>query len=202
MKYVVVSGSHRENSQSSKIAQYLSNELINLEANNECTLIDLANNPLPLWDQSVWSGGDIWKEKWAPIAEDLQAADGFVFVVPEWAGMVPPGFKNFMLLCSNQELGHKPVVLASVSSSRNGAYPIAELRMTAGKNNHAVFLPDHLIVRNVENVLNEGDAKSEEDSYIRSRAQYSLKMLCQYSSKLKEIRNGGVVDFEAFGNGM
>ena len=116
--------------------------------------------------------------------------------------MVPPGFKNFVLLCGNDQLGHKPVMLVSVSGSRNGAYPIAELRMSASKNNHAVFLPDHVIVRNAESVLNGDKAAGEEDSYLRGRMNYSLKLLCQYSSKLSEIRSSAEIDFKAYGNGM
>lgn len=202
MKITVVSGSHRVNSQSSKIAKYIEQELKTLNASDETFIFDLAGNPLPLWDESVWSKSQNWQDTWGPIAKELQESSAFVFVVPEWAGMVPPGFKNFMLLCGNQELGHKPVLLVSVSASRNGAYPLAELRMTSGKNNHAVFIPDHVIVRGAEKVLNAGAAEGDEDKYLRSRLQYSLKTLRAYGTALSSVRSDSLIDFTSYPNGM
>ncbi|WP_132325488.1 NADPH-dependent FMN reductase [Pseudobacteriovorax antillogorgiicola] len=202
MKITIVSGSHRTPSQSSRIGGYIEQQLKDMDPSLKTFHFNLGGNPLPLWDESVWSGGETWKKSWSPIALELQESDAFVFVVPEWGGMVPPGFKNFMLLCSNKELGHKPALLVSVSGSRNGAYPIAELRMTASKNNRVVFIPDHVIVRSAEHVLTDKVAESEEDQYLRSRLQYSLKILNQYGLSLRAVRESGVVDFESFPNGM
>ena len=202
MKFTVVSGSHRSNSQSAKVAAYIEKELKYLEDSYSVFKFELANNPLPMWDESVWNDGEIWAEHWSPIAKELQDSDAFVFVVPEWAGMVPPGFKNFMLLCGNEELGHKPALLVSVSGSRNGAYPIAEMRMTSSKNNHVVYVPDHVIVRDAEKMLNSDSPNSDDDKYLRGRMSYSLKMLCEYGEALKKIRSSGIVDYKSFPNGM
>ena len=48
-------------------------------------------------------------------------------VSPEWNGMVPSMLTNFFLLCSNNELAHKPGLLVGVSSGTGGSYPVAEL---------------------------------------------------------------------------
>lgn len=197
MKFTIISGSHRPDSQSLKVSRHIEKEIKFLDDSYSTHVFELANNPIPLWDQES-SAKDIWQ----PIAESLQSSDAFVFVVPEWAGMVPPGFKNFMLMCGNSELGHKPVMLVSVSASQNGAYPIAELRMTSSKNNHAVFIPDHVIVRDVENVLNGSDATAQNDTRLRQRISYSTQMLCEYAVSLKELRSRASIDYQTYPFGM
>ena len=62
-------------------------------------LYSLSGNPLPLWDEGVWSGDAKWTAVWKPVATELKSSDGLVVVSPEWSGMVPPGLKNFFLLC-------------------------------------------------------------------------------------------------------
>lgn len=202
MNLTIICGSHRNQSQSQKVSEYIKNTIDQLPGGHTTNLISLAGNPYPLWDEGVWAGEEKWKEVWQPTAEILKASDGFVFVVPEWAGMVPPGFKNFLLLCGNNDLGHKPVLAVGVSGSRNGAYPIAELRMTSGKNNHLVYVPDHLIVRDVNNVLNGPEPEGEEETYLRKRILYSVTMLSEYSSALKTLRSSQTIDFKSYPFGM
>ncbi len=198
MKISIVSGSARSQSQSIKVARFIESQL----AGHTTYLCSLANNPLPLWDEGVWSGTPLWQEKWAPIKQELQSSDAFIFVAPEWGGMVPAALKNFFLLCSAHEVGHKPGLIVSVSSTRNGAYPIAELRMSSYKNNRLCYIPEHLIVRDVEQVLNEGEPRSEDDRYIRLRLNYCLEVLKQYAEALGQVRKSGVIDHKTFPNGM
>lgn len=202
MKYFILSGSHRENSQSKKVALYLKKSIERLFPEDECFLYSLENNPLPLWDEGLWNGSDLWKEKWNPIKAQLEESDAFICVSPEWGGMASPGVKNFLLLCSGGPISHKPGYLCSVSASRNGAYPIAELRMTSGKNNQCNWIPEHLIVRDVESVMNGEISVNESDEYIRKRADYGLHLLREYSKALKQVRNSGVLDPKNFPNGM
>ena len=89
--------------------------------------------------------------------------------------MVPSAVKNFFLLCSAQELGHKPGLIVSISSSRNGAYPVAELRMSSFKNNRLLYIPEHLILRDVEKMFNPGEPGLEDDIYYRQRLDYCLQ---------------------------
>ncbi len=99
MRITIISGSHRVDSQSERVGRYVERELRSLGVEPHLEL--LSGNPLPLWDEGVWGGDAKWKGVWPPIAKQLQASEGFVLIAPEWAGMVPPGLKNFLLLCSN-----------------------------------------------------------------------------------------------------
>ena len=203
MKITVICGSHRKEAQSLKVAKYIQRTLADGIC-DEAALVSLADNPLPLWDMGVWEGDAKWPPLLDPIRAELQSSDGFVVVTPEWHGQVPAGLKNFFLLFGKNELGHKPAMIVAVSSADGGAYPVAELRMSSYKNNRICYLPEHLIVRNVESVLNE-DAENnnaDADRYFRERSLYALNILKQYALALAQVRASGATDLSQFKNGM
>lgn len=167
-------------------------------------ILDLADDPLPLWDDAAWNVDSSLSAQIKPYKERVAAADALVLVVAEWAGMAPAGLKNFLLYLSSKECAHKPALLVGVSSSRGGAYPIAELRMSGYKNNRMVYIPDHLIVRDCEAVMNASVPEEEHagDAFIQNRAHYSLKALIAYAKALKAMRAEHDLLDGAFPNGQ
>ncbi|MDH5473732.1 MAG: NAD(P)H-dependent oxidoreductase [Gammaproteobacteria bacterium] len=203
MRIAIISGSHRENSQSMKVAEHIKAVLENGIC-DDAWIFSLAANPLPLWDQGVWDGDAKWDELLPPLRKQLSSCDGFVVISPEWHGQVPAGLKNFFLLFGRNELGHKPAMIVTVSSADGGAYPVAELRMSSYKNNRICYIPDHVILRNIEKVLNKNpdDNDASADAYFKERIEWSLNILKQYAVALKQVRTSGVTDTEKFRNGM
>lgn len=203
MKISIISGSHRENSQSYKVAKHIQHTL-NTGICDESWIFNLAGNPLPLWDQGVWDGEKKWLDLLNPVKEQLASSDAFVIIAPEWHGQVPAGLKNFFLLFSKNELGHKPALIVTVSSADGGSFPVAELRMSSYKNNRICYIPDHIILRNVEKILNENPADNDEsaDTYFKERIEWSLNILKEYAVGLKHVRDSGVTATEKFNNGM
>lgn len=200
MKIGLISGSHRKTSQSGKVARYVQKEIEKL--GHQTYLLDLAHNPLPFWDDGMWSKEPTITAAWSPVSAELSKCEAFVIVSPEWGGMAPAGLKNLFLFCSDGCMYHKPGLLIGVSSSRGGAYPIAELRMSSYKNVHITYIPEHVIVRNVEKILNDPSPQSDEDTFIRKRLDYGVKVLIEYSKGLKQVRDSGVLNRKDFLNGM
>lgn len=205
MKLFIISGSHREKSNSIKIAEYIKFYIKEHDFGfNEVDIANLYDLHIPFWSEELWSPDDgskseNWKD-WSRLSGQLQASDAFIFICPEYGGMVPPKLKNLFLLCGPLELGHKPALLASVSASINGAYPIAELRMTAFKNNHVCFLPDHLIFRNAGDIFTK--KVIDKDDYMTQRLHYSLNILSGYSEALKPFRGSDLCDLTSYPFGM
>jgi NAD(P)H-dependent FMN reductase len=189
MNLIIISSSQRQQSQSSKVAQYIRKSVRGYE---KVEHIELCKYKLPLWDGEQESKQSLFSD-WSKINERVYHADAFILITPEWSGMASPLLKNFLLMANSEDTGHKPALLVSISSGVSGAYPIAELRMNAFKNNKLVAIPDHLIIRNVSELLNEvSTSKSlinEEDERLRDRIGFSLHNLFQYSQALVSLRN-------------
>lgn len=202
MKFFILSGSHRAEAQSLKVARYIERIVTAEIAGASAHLYSLSGNPLPLWDEASGGAPDAL---WDPISTQLKAAAALVVVTPEWSGMATPGVKNFLLNCTADEVGHKPGLIVTVSASRGGSYPVAELRMSGYKNNRICWLPEHVLVQHVENSLNVADgdpAIGKEDATIRKRLRYALRLLAEYSRALEAVRTSGVVDHKTFRSGM
>ena len=200
MKLAIISGSHRAEAQSDRISRVISDRAGNLGSFEQIDILSLSHNPLPLWDESIYSGSEKWKALLAPWRKTLKEADAIILVVPEWNGMVPAAVKNFFLLFSSVQLGHKPGLIVSVSAAQNGAYPVAELRMSSYKNCRLCYIPEHLIVRNVADAFTGKDA--EADKLLESRADYCLRLLAEYGKALALVRESGVIDHKTFMNGL
>lgn len=204
MKISIISGSHRNPSQSEKIGKYVETLFNTNFSDVDPFLYTLADNPLPLWDQSVWEDDEAWNERLAPLKKQFSESDAFVIISPEWHGQVPAGLKNLFLLFNRFELGHKPAFIISVSSGSGGAYPVAELRMSSYKNNRLCYIPEHLIIRDVEKVFNEKteDNDQRSDSYYKERLEWGLNILLGYGKALKTMRDSTEIHHDKFGNGM
>lgn len=191
---MVLSASNRPGSQSLKVSRRMVEKLQSTGVDTK--LLDLSETKLPLFDSST-------AKEWLDLEPQIAAADGFVWVVPEWDGMAPPAMINFLGHAS-KTLAHKPVLLVGISSGLNGAYPVAELKMVGGKNRHHVLVPEHLVLKNVEELFNETTpvTGNSSDKSMHERAIYALRTLVAYAQKLAELRNTPGLELGKYQHGM
>ena len=130
----------------------------------------------------------------------LKESDSFIIVSPECHGMVPAKLKNFFLYCSRDELAHEPALIVAISAGLGGSYPIAELRISSYKNNRISYLPEHIIIRNVEKFLNEKNKK--EFKILFDRLIECLNLLIVYTDSFKYLRKKIKFNFALYPNGM
>ena len=199
MNISIISASHRINSQSKRISDILHSNLLKINPDLDIYNLDLGDKSLPLWSPDKKNGKGVWGETWDSISENLSNSDGFILVVPEYGGMATPAAKNIFLLCSNGEFAHKPGLIVSVSSGNGGAYPISELRSSSYKNTHVMWIPENIIIRNVEE-FNPGAHGKNIPNWLDDRINYVLKLFLIYASNMKPIRE--IVNRKDFGNGM
>ncbi len=188
----IVSASQRANSQSRRIAEVFRDKFLDGQAD----ILDLHETVLPLF-----AGPDSANEAVAQVREQMAAADAFIFVAPEWHGMAPAALKNLLLWCGAAELAHKPTLLTAVSASAGGAFVIAELRGSGYKNSRLLWLPEHLILRDVTDLW-AGQEGRRSDEYLEKRARYAIDMLLTYSQALSGVRESLLAGLSDFGNGM
>ena len=199
MKISVISASHRINSQSDRVANIISSKLKNINPTTNLFNLDLSVSNLPLWSPDKKKESGIWGDPWKNISNQLNQSDGFIFVVPEYGGMATPHSKNLFLLCGDGELAHKPGLIISISSGNGGAYPIADLRSFSYKNTHIMWIPENIIIRNVED-YSPGEHGSSIPEWLDNRIDYSIEVLLAYSLNMKPLRK--LINRKEFGNGM
>ena len=199
MKISIISASHRTDSQSQKISGLLHNNLLNIKADLDIYDLDLAEKKLPLWSPEKKNGKGVWGETWNLISHNLNTSDGFILVVPEYGGMASPAAKNIFLLCGQGEFSHKPGLIVAISSGNGGAYPVAELRSSSYKNTHLMWIPENIIIRNVQE-FNPGAHGDNIPEWLDNRIDYVLKLLLAYASNMKPLKE--IINRKEFGNGM
>ena len=199
MKISVISASHRINSQSDRVANIISSKLKNINPTTNLFNLDLSVSNLPLWSPDKKKESGIWGDPWKNISNQLNQSDGFIFVVPEYGGMATPHSKNLFLLCGDGELAHKPGLIISISRGNGGAYPIADLRSFSYKNTHIMWIPENIIIRNVED-YSPGEHGNSIPEWLDNRIDYSIEVLLAYSLNMKPLRK--LINRKEFGNGM
>ena len=197
MNISIISASHRNNSQSNRIALILEKLLQEKFKNIKTFNFDLFKLNLPMWSEEEIEENR--KLLFDEFSGKLLKSDGFIFVIPEYGGMATPISKNFFLHCNKGELSHKPALLVSISSGNGGSYPISELRSSSYKNRHILWIPENIIIRNVEhfNPRNHGNLIPE---WLDKRIDYVLNLLIEYSKCLQPISK--LINRKDFGNGM
>ena len=173
--------------------------MLKLDPRLDIFSLDLAKASLPLWSPDKKNGKGVWGETWNSISDNLNMSDGFIFIVPEYGGMATPAAKNIFLLCGNGELAHKPGLIVSVSSGNGGAYPIAELRSSSYKNTHLMWIPENIIIRNVEE-FNPGTHGGNIPEWLDDRVNYVLNLFLAYALNMRPLRE--IINRKDFGNGM
>ena len=199
MKISLISTSHRKKSQSQRISNILKEIILRNHNRIDCYSLDMHESEIPLWTSNRKENLKFWEKDFKNISNELENSDGFIIIVPEYGGMATPNSKNFFLVFNNGELFHKPGLLVSISSGNGGAYPISELRSSSYKNSHIMWIPENIIIRNVEQ-FSPGKHGELIPEWIDNRIDYACNLLINYSECLKPIQQK--INRKDFGNGM
>ena len=198
---LIIAGSYRSNSESLRISQWINRELYQGQA----AVIDLHALALPLWDGGSLSDADMAAaiEQWQ---QSVEQARQLVIVAPEWHGSAPAALKNALQWSLLGSLAHKPCLLVGISAAVGGAFAISDIRASCYKNSRLLFLPEHIILRNVTDLWSldhtDHQTPTEQEQYLRQRLQYATDQLTTYGAALGAVRAELLQGLEQFPNGM
>lgn len=194
MNILIVSASQRLGSNSEKMAQYCKTVISQTAADVQTEVIDLAAMPYLLLSYSSnleeKEKKNIELEK-NLLSEKLAWCDAFIISVPEWGGMMTPVLNNFFLLCSSGlALAHKPGFIIGISAGGGGIYPNAMIRGFSTKNTHILWIPQNVVIQNINTFLEKEWAPEAENrvSIVQSRLLMGIKSLLVYAAALKPKR--------------
>ncbi len=195
MKLTIISGSSRKSSASFKTSKHINNQLQLIDSDLQTEIFDLSALDLPMWTEDLdLATLDEHKVK-------LEEADGFVFVIPEWHGMVPPAVKNLFFLFGGV-FRHKPAYIVTVSAGSGGRYPIQEMRATTYKNSYLNFIPVNTIIDRVNTIIDDEGHYIGEKQFVAKRLDEGLRILIEYSRAFQTIRSTEIVQEKRFPNGV
>lgn len=95
-KIFLILGSVRANRAGEKVAHWLMNQTKDYHGNLDFELIDLKEQALPFMDEPVspMTSSDYLQPHTKAWSQRIQAADGFIFITPEYNHGVSPALKN------------------------------------------------------------------------------------------------------------
>ena len=192
MNILVISGSPRTDASSLNLSHYIQQALSEFH-NVKPMLLDLHQCDMPMWHDKA--------EENVLAKEYIDYADGYVFVIPEWHGMVPPAFKNLFFFF-NGLFAHKPAYIVGVSSGNGGRYPIVELRSSTYKNSFINYIPISTVVDHVNKVIDGNGNYIDETNYMAERLDEGLQYLLAYTEALRDVRSSAIFEERRFKNGM
>ena len=190
MKLQLICGSPRSISQSENVSRYLAGLLdARTDVSHEFTRVaDLVRNDPRYFELEANEALDATAKE----------ASGFIFVTPEYSGMVPPAAKQWFFKVDNASLAHKPILIVGVSGGVGGTYPITEIRSAATKNTRLVCVPEHVIVRNAnDDFFAEGNTDKGVEEAVR-RLTLGIDVLVAYAEGLTETRQHVMKDGGTF----
>lgn len=170
MKIAIISSSIREGRETHKVALALDRALADV-ADVEPVLIDLKEYDLPGLVH-VRGKFDEVPEDVARLGDHLDAADGIIFVSPEYNGGYSSALKNAIDFFPKSTYHRKPVGVATASSGRLGGMRAAQQLLHLALALWAIPSPTLLLTAQVQdtldedgNILNEGYKKGF-DSFV------------------------------------
>lgn len=199
MKYLIVSGSARPNSQAIRIAAWLERQFSDAD---ETVVLDLSQAYVPFDTSALWDKESEASREFAPTRHYLEWCDALIVVSPEWHGMTPGKLISFFQAAAEGlVVAHKPGLIIGESNLRGGAFPEAMIRGFSSKNSRIMWIPEHLLVRFNESKFKD-EPETKDDKRIQERARYCVDLLKRYTEVLAPARERLIQDIWNFKSGM
>jgi NAD(P)H-dependent FMN reductase len=192
LKITIIIGSIRENRVTPTVASWVEKTAKLRDGQVEYSLVDLKDFNLPLFDESmppqdnkerIVSGG---LKEWL---DTLAAADGYIFVTPEYNHSVPSGLKNAIDFVDYQ-LSKKPAAIVS-HGVMGGARSNEHLRLILNSTLGVVPIPQSITlsgpVGKGEVITPEGDLQ-ESYKFLQPKLDSLLAGIEWYTGALKVAR--------------
>jgi NAD(P)H-dependent FMN reductase len=160
----------------------------------EFTLLDLASYQLPFFDEALapWDNPDRHPApNVARWLRDMESADGYLFVVPEYNLAVPAVVKNALDLLAHEADAKPASIMSYTDAAFGGVVAGHELRLVVSKLG-MLPLPRTIPLAQADQLLDPDGAMVADSRFARIIAQilpYMLRELAQYATALGPVRH-------------
>lgn len=196
MKLLVINGSVRESRATGRVVAWVEKTARQSLQDIEIATVDLKDIKLPMFDEPVspMMNPDRKPEGQVKVwLDELAAADGYVFVTPEYNHTMPSGLKNAIDYIDFQVM-KKPFLVVG-HGGVGGARATQELKLALNANIGAVPVPVAIPVIGYvgyQDLISEtGEANTEEVRQLESTLKSGLETLAWYAEALSAKRSNG-----------
>jgi NAD(P)H-dependent FMN reductase len=188
----IVLGSSRKRRLGDRVCQFVLNQAAAV-AGASFSVLDLASYQLPFFDEDIAPLNNRDRSPADPVRRwlgDMAAADGYLFLTPEYNYAVPGVLKNALDYLA-REAEAKPASILSYSDTAHGGNIAGhELRLTLNK--LGMFtMPKSLPLAHADTLLNEDGTLAEDSRWAAKVAAFvpwSLTELARYADLLRQAR--------------
>jgi len=188
----VVLGSNRPQRLGDRVGKFVLSRAAQVPG-TRFTVLDLAGYGLPFFDEPVAPRNNRDRSPSGPVRrwlDDMAAADGYLFVTPEYNYAIPAVLKNALDFLA-REGEAKPASILSYSDTPHGGNIAGhELRLTLNK--LGMFpMPKSLPLSHADRLLDEAGALTEESPWAAKVSAFmsaSLSELSRYAALLRQAR--------------
>lgn len=196
MKLLVINGSVRESRATGRVVAWVEKAAKQSLSGIELKTIDLKEIKLPVFDEPVSPMMNPERKPEGQVKvwlDELAAADGYVFVTPEYNHTMPSGLKNAIDYIDFQVM-KKPFLVVG-HGGVGGARATQELKLALNANIGAVPVPVAIPVIGYvgyQDLISEtGEANTEEVRQLESTLKSGLETLAWYAEALSAKRSNG-----------
>lgn len=162
-------------------------------ADAEFSVLDLARYRMPFFDEAI-APLDNPERVAAPCVarwlDDMAAADGYLFLTPEYNFTIPAVLKNALDFLAGQSHGKPAAILSYSTTTHGGIVAGNELRLTLCKVG-IIPLPKSLPLAHANRVLDESGRLAEDTPWAHKVNAYvpvALTELTRYTNALRPLR--------------
>jgi NAD(P)H-dependent FMN reductase len=163
----------------------------------EFVVVDLADHPMPFFDEPVAPLSNRDRQV-SPVVRRwlnaMEAADGYVFLTPEYNHAPPAVLKNALDFLATEVLGKPAAILSYSTTAHGGILAGQQLRLVLSKAG-MLPLPKSLPLARADRLLGEAGELIEKSDWANRVDEFVpavLRDLVDHASALKALRNNAV----------
>jgi chromate reductase len=189
----IVLGSTRVRRLGDRVCRFVQSQAAAAVPGASFTVLDLASYQLPFFDEDIAPLNNRGRSPAEPVRrwlDDMAAADGYLFLTPEYNYAVPAVLKNALDYLAREAEAKPASILSYSDTSHGGNIAGHELRLTLNK--LGMFtMPKSLPLAHADTLLNEDGTLAQDSPWaakVSAFVPWSLTELARYASLLRQAR--------------
>ncbi len=183
---LLIVGTNRRHSVSGHLTRWLAG--VHEDLGHRPEILDLADMPPEIYSSDDYSE-TANPESFGMVVRQVQNAESFVVIIPEYNGGMPGSFKHWVDRLPHRDflLGGRPVSFVGVAAGEWGGLRPVEQAQAAFLYRKSYLFPERIYIRDSEDALDDDGVPRSED--LRARLRNQAQRFGTFARCLRPLRN-------------